>query len=190
MIRALDRERYIERDLAEKGSRQPWYRITETGRELIRASAAERLRRTTAQVALAEFIERLKQVNRDARYLCAVRKAVVFGSFLSDKERLGDVDVAVDIASRIPLQGNWAEQFLKHARESGRYFGTFDAELDWPRREVLLALKARKRTISIHSWYSFTYMDKTPGFRYQVLLGDEREIRRDLNQAEREKRED
>jgi hypothetical protein len=100
-----------------------------------------------------------------------------------ETEGISDVDVSIEIESRIPLIGNWAEQFLEHARKSGRYFASFDAELDWPRREVLLALKARQRTISIHSWYAFTHMQKPSDFRYRILLGRPNEIRRDLRQA-------
>ena len=56
-------------------------------------------------------------------------------------------------------------------------------------REVKLALKARKRTVRIESWYSFTRMEKISDFRYEVLLGDEKAIRSELEEAERESRE-
>ena len=53
-----------------------------------------------------------------------------------------------------------------------------------------VVLKARKRTLRIESWYSFTQMEKTPDFSYEVLLGDKEAVRRDLEEAERERNED
>jgi hypothetical protein len=41
-----------------------------------------------------------------------------------------------------------------------------DEEIFWPRREVLLMLKSRKRSISIQPWFSFVVMEKPKNFRY------------------------
>jgi len=95
------------------------------------------------------------------------------------------VDVAIDLASRVPLTGNWVERFRQHAWNSGRRFRAFEDEIDWPRREVILALKARKRRISIQSCFSFVEMEKERSFHYKVLLGEPREIRGELIRAAR-----
>jgi hypothetical protein len=150
---------YLERDDAlenKDGRRIPWYKVTRQGKELMRASAARRIYRNTAQAALEEFMDRVRLINSDPRYFCSVSKVVVFGSFLRRDCRLGDVDVAADFEYRIPLKGNWWEIFQKHARNSGRHFRSLEDEIDWPRREVILALKARKRSLSIlclANWY-------------------------------------
>lgn len=75
------------------------------------------------------------------------------------------------------------EVFQHHAEKSGRSFATFEDAIDWPRRELLLFLKSRKRSVSIQSWFSFVQMEKPKGFRYRVLLGDEKEIARELKEA-------
>jgi DNA-binding MarR family transcriptional regulator len=186
VLRALQAEGYVEADLGRARRPDTWFKITDLGRRLIRASAAEPVKRSTARQAVASLMQRIEAINRNPQYLYSITKAVVFGSFLTDTDRLGDVDVAIEIVPRIPLKGKWAQEFLEHARSSGRRFDSFDAELDWPRREVLLALKAKKRSISVHSWFSFTQMEKARDFRYEVLLGDPEEIRRDLEQAARE----
>jgi hypothetical protein len=62
--------------------------MTERGRILMRDSAAPRIKRATAERALAEFGQRIVQVNEDPGYLCFVKKAVVFGSFLSKQKEL------------------------------------------------------------------------------------------------------
>ena len=175
-------ERDHERE-AELRSPDPYYRITDVGRSLARASGAKRIERVTAEQALTEFMGRVIQSNDNQNYLYSVSRVVVFGSYLNNEDRLGDVDVAVDLQPRIPLKGNWVEIFRNHAENSGRTFATFEDEIDWPRREVLLFLKSRKRSISIQSWFSFLQMEKPKSFQYKVLLGDETEIANELRQA-------
>jgi DNA-binding MarR family transcriptional regulator len=193
IVEVLERDGYVERDqLREKEDHRPipWYHLTRKGEELMRASAARRIKRSTAQGALDEFMKRVHLVNSDARYLCFINKVAVYGSFLEGCDRLGDVDVAVDLQYRIPLKGKWWQIFQKHASNSGRHFPSFEEEIDWPRREVILALKARKRSMSIQSWFCFIEMEKPPSFQYKVLLGNVEEVRRDLERAERESSED
>jgi hypothetical protein len=59
--------------------------------------------------------------------------------------------------------------------------------LTWAQDEVILALKARKRTISIQPWYSFVGMERNRDFRYQVLLGDADGVLAELEEAEQRK---
>ena len=186
VVLSLVQSGYIER----AGSSEMAYTVTEKGRELMRASAAKRLRRSTARLALNEFMERVRRVNRNPALLYSIVKVVVFGGFLRGSERVGDVDVAIDMAPRVPLTGNWVERFRQHAWNSGRRFRTFEDEIDWPRREVILALKARKRSISIQSWFSFVEMEKARGFRYKVLLGNSKQIHGELVHAARARERD
>jgi predicted nucleotidyltransferase len=183
---------FVEADQshAEAGTELGCYKVTRKGEELMRASAARRIKCTTAQSALDEFMQRVQCVNNAPTYLYTVVKVVVFGSFLCRGNHLGDVDVAVELSSRIPFRGNWVEIFRQHAWNSGRSFRTFDEEIDWPRREVILALKARQRSVSIHSWFGFIEMEKAPDFQYKVLLGNRRKIRGELVRSERERREE
>jgi len=183
IIEDLIKEGYLERG-RDKDS---CCSVTLKGRELVRASAACLLKRSTAESAIASFMDRVRQVNESPKYFCYVTKIALFGSFLGHADRIGDVDVAVDIQPRRLLGRNWVERTLEYARNSGRSFSSFEAELDWPRKEIQLLLKARKRAISIQSWYSFTHMRKPNGFRYGVLHGDSEEIQRDLKAAEMER---
>ena len=152
----------------------PWYTVTTAGWSVALASAAPRITRNTAEIALLEFMKRVHSVNANPSYLYSVKKIAVFGSFLDQHEKLGDVDIAVDLKSRIPFdkKGNWIGTFRQHAWDSKRDFSTFDAEIDWPHEEVMVVLKSRKRSISIQRWLSFLEMSKTPNFRFEILLGD------------------
>jgi predicted nucleotidyltransferase len=183
IVEALQQAGYVERDQRVQIDPDPTPRftVTEKGRAFMRASAAGRLNRNFASSALDDFMTRVHLVNGNAQYLYSVKKVVVFGSFLENTDNLGDVDVAVDLQPRIPLKGEWVETFRRHARASGRQFSTFEDEIDWPRREVLLVVKGRKRSISIQSWFSFVVMEKSPAFKYKVLLGSAKEIQRELD---------
>lgn len=183
---AMERAGFVERDRArekEPNISFPYYKVTRRGRAVARASAAKRIERTAAEKTLTEFMDRVLAVNTNQQYLYSVAKVAVFGSYLEGQGRLGDVDLAVDLQPRIPLKGDWVQVFQKHAENSGRQFATFEDAIDWPRREILLVLKARKRSISIQSWFSFVEMEKLPGFQYEVLLGNATEIRRELDLA-------
>lgn len=185
---------YVRRDRQREqrnNSSFPWYSVTDAGRDVTRASAAKRIKRETATKALSEFMKRVQLVNSNPKYLYSVRCVVVFGSFLQRGDRLGDVDVAVDLKSRVVFdqEHKWVDLFQQHAWDSGRSFSTFDDEILWPRQEVILTLKSRKRSISIQSWFSFLEMEKTENFRYKVLFGDASDVRRELAKARREQRE-
>lgn len=189
VVVAMERAGLVVRDQAREAalrSSDPYYRVTLTGRSLARASGAKRIERVTAEKTLTEFMERVIQSNANQKYLYSVTRVAVFGSYLEDTNRLGDVDVAVDLQPRIPLEGNWVEVFQNHAENSGRSFATFEDAIDWPRREVSLFLKSRKRSVSIQSWFSFVQMEKSKGFQYEVLLGDEKEIALELKKAAEE----
>jgi hypothetical protein len=193
LAESLVHDGYLEHDHELENREQaqlPWYSVTLTGKEIARASAARRISRKTACTALHEFIGRVHLVNKNRAYLYTVSRVAVFGSFLQGADRLGDVDVAIDLSSRIAIKGNWWKTFQKHAWKSGRSFRSFEDEIDWPRREVILKLKARKRSISIHSWFCFIEMEKPAGFQYRVLLGNADGVRGELERAELGRAED
>lgn len=58
------------------------------------------LRRETAERLLSELLDRITALNSDPRFLARVQKAVVFGSYNGETERIGDLDVAVQLVRR------------------------------------------------------------------------------------------
>ena len=193
IAKAMETAGYVRRDRErEERNNSPflWYSVTDTGHGVARASAAKRIKRETAATALMELMKRVHLVNASPKYMYSVNRVAVFGSVLERRERLGDVDVAVDLKSRVAFdeEHKWVELFQQHAYESGRSLSTWDEEIDWPRREVLLMLKSRKRSLSIQSWFSFVEMEKTKNFRYKLLLGDASEVRHELARARREQK--
>jgi hypothetical protein len=125
------------------------------------------------------------QYNLDSKTIFTIFTVVVFGSFLSTKDKLGDLDVAVKYRDRNLKDPNRAETALAYARQSGRRFGSFFHELAWAEIELPQILKARKRTINIQPWNVFLKMavknpDRIP---YKVVFGNAEEVAAEIRSA-------
>ena len=100
-----------------------------------------------------EFLKRVEHVREDDQFLYKVSKAYVFGSYLSDKEYLGDIDLAVELSPKEKDLNKFNElrrTKMAKAHQEGRRFKSFVDELVWPDTEVWLTLKARSRGLSLH----------------------------------------
>jgi len=133
-------------------SKEKIYCTTLQGNSLSLASAAKPIKRDTADKKLLEFMGRVNIVNSDNYYLYKVKKVVVFGSYLSKKERLNDVDVAVEIVPKYDNDEQFRrnEERVNEVGKKGTYFSTFLDRLFFPELEVIKYLKSRSRTISLH----------------------------------------
>lgn len=141
---------YVEA-VASSGDRS--YKRSLAGSTLAQASAAQPLRRDTAERKLADFLARVRRINEDDSYLYRVKKVLVFGSYLTAAEQINDIDVAIELAHRwddLEKQEALRDARVGEAIRNGRRFGNISEEVSWPETEVLLALKARSRAISLH----------------------------------------
>lgn len=148
------------------------FRLTIKGQALANASAARPIHRKTAERLLEQFLERVQRVNGTHEYAYRVEHVVLFGSMLSDVDRLGDVDVAVQLQPKVDegaaLQ-EWETARRRAAEAKGRnFYGILDWAT-WPTQEIFLQLKARSTGLSLHD---FCEVEKLPDVRYRVLLGD------------------
>ena len=162
--------------------------ISDKGIELARSTAATPVRRKSADKTLEQFMARVAELNSSDDYLMSVSKVVVFGSYLSDKDPIGDLDIAVDVEPRWdPGISHEALMDLRreHFRKSGRnHSWNVDGDIyEWPELQVKLRLRNRQRSISLQPWYSFISMDKHPSFEYRALLGDGAAIAEELAQS-------
>lgn len=129
------------------------YRRTLAGSTFALASAARPLTRKTATKKLSEFLERVSAVNANNNFLFRVHKVLVFGSYLTEQNRLNDIDVAVELLHREndPNKRKTAiRACIRKVHEGGRQFSNIADEVSWPYNEVLLFLKSRSRAISLH----------------------------------------
>jgi hypothetical protein len=133
-----------------------FYHLTVGGNALAIARTRT-IHRATAERALAGLIKRTNQINKGP-FAFSVARVAVFGSFLSDEDRLGDLDVGVDLHRK----GNDDEhrelcrQRVVEAQKAGRTFALFIDRCFWPREEVLRKLKNRSPVISIHDFDDIT----------------------------------
>lgn len=151
IIRGLESEGYIEKKDSHR--QRDYWENTIKGNALGLASAAKPVKRANAEQKVQEFLERVKHVNDDDYFLYKVEKVILFGSFLTLKESVNDVDLAIKL---LPKIGNHEEfqklsrQRIREAYEKGRTFSNFLDELCWPQTEVRLYLKSRSRILSLH----------------------------------------
>ncbi len=135
------------------------YTTTIAGNALAIAKFNKPVTRRTAERALAALLERVDTVNGpDAPFAYRVERVVVFGSYLTDAQRLGDVDVALVLrvkfddggSSKSAAQQEAEAQRIEAALAAGRRFPHFVARLAWPENEVQLFLRAGSRVLSFH----------------------------------------
>ena len=158
------------------------YEFTDKGLELSRASASGTIKRSTAHSALEGLLKRAEEYNADGKKILTVDAIAVFGSFLGDRKELGDLDIAVRYRDRI-AEGDRSKRALAYADQSSRQFAHFVARLSWPETELYQILKARKRTIRIQDWDSFTRLVAKNPERcvYRIVFGGAEQVKAEIN---------
>src|SRR6266849_5365298 len=147
LIRAL-----LAEGLIEVAGRDVW-KVTQAGQTLSSATAARRITRATAQKALQQFLGRVERVNNDPYFLGKVTRVVLFGSMLKPEvERLSDVDLAVELASKeADFDRARAKNYerVEELATKGHHFRNFlEREGCWY-WEVFGFLKAQNRVIAL-----------------------------------------
>ena len=127
-----------------------FYKNTIQGNAIANATAAKLIWRKTADRAFAEFMKRVEEVNTHPYYLYRVTKVIVFGSYLSDAEKVSDVDLALDLAAKDSVNGDALDTRIHQAEQGGRRFRNITERVYWPYTEVIRYLKSRSRTLSFH----------------------------------------
>ncbi len=125
------------------------------GNALAIASGAKPISRRTAEARIEEFLARASAVNADESFPHRVGKVVVFGSYLGDRDRIGDVDLAIRLDRRPRYANAWPETLLAHAEAAlwrGRRFRSFIDALAWAETEVKTILRGGVRPLSLHDW--------------------------------------
>jgi hypothetical protein len=148
------------------------FQVATRGHAFANATAAKPIYRGTAERVLRAFMDRVNAVNASKEYAFKVRSAVLFGSMLSCVERLGDVDVAIDLRPRVSDSAKFRQQCDRRrhlAEEQGRAFSTAIDWATWPKKEVVLHLKASSRSLSLHGFDQLIAMED---LRYRILVGD------------------
>jgi DNA-binding Lrp family transcriptional regulator len=151
LLKTLEKQGFIKKNTSSPDPKKNW-KHTIKGGALSNALFSARVSRRDAERALFEFMVRVGEVNEAARFLFRVRKAVLFGSFLSESSAIGDLDIAIDLVPKEPDSRKHSERLLAHADAAalcGKRFGNFVQRLDFAAKEVRAYLKARSRIIQL-----------------------------------------
>jgi hypothetical protein len=152
LVYSLGRLGYVE---VVRQQRPGTWRNTMAGNALANATAAPPISRPVADRLLKEFLVRVRTVNGDPSWLYRVGKVVVFGSYLSNQQWVGDIDLAIQLDRRPEFAKNWPEALLARAEAAanqGRRFHGFLERLSWPETEVSRYLRGGGRGLSLHDW--------------------------------------
>jgi predicted nucleotidyltransferase len=152
------------------------YEITTHGNAFANASAAKPISRKTAELVLQRLMERVRLVNDNPDLVYRVESVVLFGSMLSTAERLGDVDIAIELQAKVTEETafrKWCDERRHIALEQGRHFSSTFEWVVWPSTEISFLLKARSHALSLHE---FSQLGQMAGVRYRVLWGDAERI--------------
>lgn len=143
----LEGEFIVAVDTARRGR---LFRTTTKGLALGAATASTPIHRRTAERLLEQFMERVRIVNADGNYLYTVKTIVLFGSYLSERDDLGDIDIAFALKQRsIADWGAAANELRQRAQEAGRRFRSNLEWIGWPELEVVRYLRSRSRSLRL-----------------------------------------
>ena len=154
LVTALVDEGYLEPVTPDYPGHARWA-VTRKGAGLAMASAAKPIHRATAERLVAGVLERCSVLAdwKAHPYAFRVVEVLVFGSYLTDARRLGDVDLAVEYERRHGTgDRNWAvmKARIDAAHQAGRTFGNISEMYEWPRTEVRRFLIGRSGYLSLH----------------------------------------
>jgi hypothetical protein len=158
LLKALTDAGFIERaHPPHRASVLKLWQLTKEGIRLRGSTAAAPLHRETADRLLSELLHRIKLLNANEYFLARVRRAVVFGSYLGEASRIGDVDVAIECIRR---EEDYDKHYAANSRRveeetwKGRSFSNMVERAFWWQREAMLFLRDRKRGLSLHDYAS------------------------------------
>jgi predicted nucleotidyltransferase len=165
VFNALVREGYIVRD---KSTPYREWTVSDKGSSLCSAKAIKPIHRKTADRLLAELLSRVRAVNESPDLLYRVRRVAVFGSYVTDTDRLSDLDVAIELTRKEPDPDRYEQlsrERVRLARQNGRSFYTFHEILFWPRNEIWLYLQSRSKALSLLDMATLLYRK----FPYRIV---------------------
>ena len=109
-----------------------------------------RMKRSTAERLLRELIGRVESIQGDDSLAYRVSDLVLFGSYLSDREDLGDLDVAVNIVRR--FEGDEQLRVEEERRKATcPASADFVLRLFWPNEEIYRMIRNRSAWIQLTS---------------------------------------
>ncbi|MEW6641714.1 MAG: hypothetical protein AB1586_14515 [Pseudomonadota bacterium] len=124
------------------------YRVTGKGHATGMKTLVPRMTRAAAEALLQKTLERIAKINSDPELLHYITEVRVFGSYLTDIDDLGDLDLAIKLQRR-RVKGEWVKACHDLADKSGKRLSFFQ-RLTYPETEIRRRIKSRQPRISLH----------------------------------------
>jgi hypothetical protein len=125
------------------------YQPTIKGKAMRAARLVPRINRAKADKLLADFLRSVEEVNAHPDLLHWVTEVRVFGSYLTDSDDLGDIEIAIK-KERRPVSGAFGDACVAMAEQNGKIFSTDHDMAFYLERMVARLLKGGSRYISLH----------------------------------------
>ena len=154
-----------EKGLIETVEKRDLLEITTLGNRIKNASSMPPITRKKAKQILEELIKRAVEINTYGNYLYKINKITVFGSYLSELERINDIDVKVEIERCIDYSERY-ESYIRDAKLNGKRFYSFIEKLTWPEIEIYRTLKKRSHYLS----FSGDDEEFVKKYKYEVIF--------------------
>lgn len=150
IIGTLEQEGYIEPVHATGGERL--WECSVKGQALAQVTRIKPMPRAGAERKLQELLARIKTVNEDPYYLYRVKRAQVYGSFLTKAKQLDEINIAVALMPKeedTRAQSALERSRITDAKAKGRVFAGPVKEFEWPQEEVIRFLQSRSRIVKV-----------------------------------------
>ena len=146
---------YLEANQEKNG--EVCYELNTNGYQLANASALKRFTRKQANKEFNSLIERALSIEKSGYYLDRVSRITVFGSFITDSETVGDIDICVEFERKTELlNGENYHQVQKALVEIDEKLGqgfrpqTFSETISYSVTKAKKFLKNRRPILSFH----------------------------------------
>jgi predicted nucleotidyltransferase len=134
------KHRIFKRGSSNSGELDRW-ELTAEGQRLAKASI-HRISRTNASGIIQELLKRIEQANNNP-FAYTISYAVLFGSYLTKKQCLGDIDIGIKLIPKITdpdKQSGIEEARIRQAEAAGKHFDDEPTRRAWPQDEVVIFL--------------------------------------------------
>jgi len=126
-----------------------WYELTELGNAIANVRLLKRIDRATANKLVADLLDRVEGINGDEDCLYRITEIRAFGSYITETDNLGDIDLTLQVESK--LEGTaFTDACLKYAENCGRQFNSYVARLTAAGTDLWRKVKGRSPYISLH----------------------------------------
>lgn len=158
-------EGYIERAVSPPGHSVPddgevRYTTTMKGQALVIKRLAPRINRAKAEVLLKGVLERVASINADPELMHWVTEVRVFGSYLTDSDDLGDLDLALSYQQR-PTGEDFIDAIKAFVAKHEKEHLSWEDQLGLPERMMKQRIKGRSPYISMHG---IGELERNPSF--------------------------